>query len=85
MKKKEKMIWKILFVIGMLPFIILLSFGVYNSINGFSGMCFFNCYNYYGIRALMDSVVLYSYIFWPTYIIGFVFIILSVKNLKKKR
>jgi len=80
---KRKIIWIILLIIGIIPFAIPLTAGIYDSINGFSGICFLSCDKSYGFEALRDSIILYSYICWPTYIIGIILIIISIIKLKK--
>lgn len=80
---KKKKVWIILLVVGIIPLIVPLILGIYNSIIGYSGLCLFQCDYYYGIKAFIDSIILYSYIFWPTYVIGILLIILSIIKLKK--
>ena len=81
---KHKKIWIILLVIGIIFFAIPLTVGIYDSINGFSGICFVGCEKYYGIKAFIDSIYLYSYIFWPTNILSIILKILSIIKLNKK-
>ena len=76
--------WTLLLIVGMIPFIVPLVYGIYNSINGFSGLCLWPCDYDYGFKAFADSIMFYSFIFWPTYIIGIVLVFLSVKKLKNK-
>ncbi len=83
--KNKKIIWIVLLVVGILAFAVPLITGIYDSINGFSGLCFIACEKYYGFEALRDSIFLYSYILWPTYIIGTFFIVLSIIKLKSKK
>ena len=83
--KKKKVIWLILLIVGIMPFVIPLITGIYDSIVGFSGLCFVGCDNYYGFPAFVDSIYLYSYLLWPTYVIGGVLIILSIIKLKNLR
>lgn len=83
--KNKKIIWIALLAVGIIPFAVPLIIGIYDSINGFSGLCFFQCDNYYGLNALLDSIYLYSFIFWPTYIIGIILIIISIIKLKYKK
>ena len=82
--KNKKLIWKILLVVGIIPFVVALYAGIYHSITGFSGICILDCKYYYGFQAFKDSIILYSFIFWPTYIIGAILIILSMFKLRKK-
>ena len=81
--KKKKIVWISLLIVGIISFVIPLIAGLYDSINGFSGLCFVGCDNYYGFQAFIDSIYLYSYIFWPTYIIGIILITISIIKLKK--
>ncbi len=70
-KKNRKVLWKVLLVIGILPFAIplLLSF-----ISSIFGLGLFYADGLSGI----DFLVLWSFIFWPTYVIGVFVIILSI-------
>ena len=83
--KNKKIFWLVLLIVGIIPFAVPLIAGIYDSINGFSGVCFVGCDNYYGFQAFIDSVYLYSFILWPTYVIGASLIILSIIKLKSKR
>ena len=83
--RRKKIIWIILLIIGIVSFAIPLITGIYDSIAGFSGLCFVGCDNYYGFAAFIDSVYLYSFICWPTYIVGIILIIISIIMLKKKK
>lgn len=83
--KNNKRIWIFLLILGVVPFAIPLISGIYDSINGFSGLCFLECDYYYGRKALIDSIYLYSFIFWPTYIIGIILIVLSIIKLKSMK
>ena len=81
---KSKKIWKILLFLGIIPIAIPLVDGIYSSITGFSGLCFGSgCISKYGFKAFIDSIFLYSFIFWPTYIIGLILIIISMIKIKK--
>lgn len=83
--KNKKVLWIILLVIGILFFAIPLVAGIYDSIFGFAGLCFISCDKYYGFEAFRDSIILYSFVFWPSYIVGIVFIIFSIFKLKCKK
>ena len=64
---KKKLIWKLLLVIGICPFIIPFVLGFYRmSIESWT---------------MGGWLVLYSFIYWPTYLIGFVLIVLSLYKL----
>lgn len=82
--KNKKLIWKILLVVGIIPFVVALYAGIYHSITGFSGICILDCKKYYGFEAFKYYIILYSFIFWPRYIIGAILIILSMFKLRKK-
>lgn len=72
MKKK---LWLILLVLGLLPFIILLVGGIYYSIVGFAPLYW--SYVHYGFSAFMNFILLWSYVYWPTYIVGIGFIVMA--------
>lgn len=69
--KNRKVFWKVLLVIGILPFAIplLISF-----ISAIFGLGLFYAEGLSGI----DFLVLWSFIFWPTYVIGVFAIIISI-------
>ena len=83
--KKKKIICISLLVAGLIPFIVPLVKGIYDSIIGFSGLCWWQCDYYYGFSAFIDSIYIYSFLFWPTYIIGIILIILSIIKLKNNK
>ena len=65
---KNKKIWWIMLVVGVLPFIIPFLGFAYEMINSSSW-------------SLFDYLVLYSFLYWPTYILGIIMIIISVYKL----
>ena len=70
-------------IIGLIPFIFALFLGVYFAITGFSGLCF--CGDFYGFKAFIESIILYSENFYQNYILGFILIIIFiVKTINKK-
>ena len=73
--------WKILLFIGMLPFLIVLGMGVFNSIFGFTFMFDTS----YGINAFLDTLLIITFLFWPAYLVGIVLIIISSVNIKKQK
>ena len=79
----NKFIWKILLIISLIPFIIVISYGIFSSINGFSGLCILNCTKEYGLIAFRDSIISLSYICWPIYIISLILIVLAIIKIKK--
>lgn len=63
----KKFIWKLLLIVGICPFIIPFVLGVYRmTIESW---------------AMMDWLLMYSYIYWPTYVAGFVLIAVALKRL----
>lgn len=79
--KNKKILWKTLLIMGFVPFILVLFYGLYSAITGFSGLCF--CGNYYGFKAFIDSIIMVSYVFYPAYIIEIILIIVSLLKFKK--
>lgn len=70
-------------IIGLIPFIFALFVGVYFAITGFSGLCF--CGDFYGFKAFIESIILYSQNFYQNYILGFILIIIFIiKTINKK-
>ena len=67
---KNKKLWWILLIIGIIPFIAPLIGFAYEMINSSSW-------------TFMDWMVLYSVVYWPTYIVGLILMIVSVCKLRK--
>ena len=67
---KNKMLWWILLIIGFIPLAAPFIGFAYEMINSSSW-------------TLVDWLVLYSFVYWPTYVIGAVLIIISVCKLRK--
>ncbi len=69
---KKSFIWNILLIIGIIPFVLPFILGIYRmSIESWN---------------LFDWLVLYSFIYWPTYIAGLVCVAVYVcyRIIKKK-
>lgn len=65
----NKKIWRTLLVLGIVPFLIpFFGFG-YEMLNGSDW-------------TLLDYLVLYSFLYWPTYVVGLVLIVLAVWKLR---
>ena len=61
---KKNLILNIILIIGIVPFILPFAFGIYKiSIESWT---------------MFDWLVMYSYIFWPTYLVGAIVIAISV-------
>ena len=68
---KKNLIWNILLIIGIVPFLLPFVLGLYRmSIESWT---------------MFDWLVLYSFIYWPTYLIGAVAIAFSVVGKIAKR
>ena len=67
---KSKKLWWTLLILGVLPFAIPFCGFAYEMINASSWKLF-------------DYWLLYSFLYWPTYILGFILIIISVIKLKQ--
>ncbi|MBO5229005.1 MAG: hypothetical protein J6B39_08435 [Lachnospiraceae bacterium] len=66
---KKKLIWKLLLIVGVIPFVIPFVLCIYRmSIESWN----------YG-----DWLILYSFVYWPTYLIGLVLIAISIFKLIK--
>lgn len=72
MKKK---MWILLLVLGLLPFVIVIAGGINASINGFGEL---SMNPIYGFEAFMDWFILWSYVYWPSYVLGLGLIIGSL-------
>ena len=67
----KAIIWKILLIIGISPFIFPVVLGIYRmSIESWT---------------MIDWLVLYSFIYWPTYVVGIVLIAISIKKLLQQK
>ena len=69
---KVKLIWKILLIIGLCPFIA--PFAYY--------LIMHMVHNHYS-WTLLDMIILWSYVYWPTYVLGISLVIVSIFKLKK--
>ena len=67
---KNKEFWWVLLIIGIIPFAAPFIGFVYEMINSSSWM-------------LVDWLFLYSFVYWPTYVVGVILIIVSVRKLRK--
>ena len=67
---KNKRLWWFLLAVGMIPFAAPFLGFAYEWINSSSW-------------SLLDWLILYSFVYWPTYLIGVVLIAISVYKLRK--
>ena len=82
--QKKNLGWIILLIVGILPFVIALGGGIYAAITGFNGMAIMSPLQY-GWPAFRDWIVLWSFVYWPTYVIGLVCLLIAALQWKKKR
>jgi magnesium-transporting ATPase (P-type) len=66
---KNKKLWWVLLVLGIIPFAVPFMGFAYEMINSSSW-------------TLVDWLVLYSFVYWPTYVVGLILIIISVCKLR---
>ena len=81
--KVKKIIWTVLLIIGILPFVVTLGVGIYHSIAGtHDGICIM-CDRplVYGFEAFYVIMVFAIWLFWPAYIIALIIIILAIIRL----
>lgn len=67
----KKHLWKILIGIGILPLILPFILGVYHTM--------------IESWTVLDWVILYSYLYWPTYVLGILLIVAGIVMKKKKQ
>lgn len=67
---KNKVLWKILLVVGIIPFVFPFIHFAYEMLISSSW-------------TLVDWLVLYSFLYWPTYVIGLILISVSIYKLIK--
>ena len=67
---KNKRLWWLLLAVGIIPFAAPLIAFMYEMINSSSW-------------TLVDWLVLYSFVCWPTYVVGLILTIISVYKLRK--
>ena len=72
---RKKWIWMIMLFLGSVPFLVALVFCFVSSLLDGGGLL---------TMSFADYLLAYSFLFWPTYIVGIILIIISVANLKKK-
>ena len=83
---KKNILWKLLLIIGLIPFVIPFLFGIIKAIIGDSlGLCFVDCKISYGLPVFLNFVSFYSFVYWPTYVIGIILIIISIVQLLKHK
>ena len=67
----KAIIWKVLLIIGISPFIFPFVLGIYRmSIESWT---------------MVDWLVMYSFIYWPTYVVGIVLVAISLKKIVRQK
>ena len=66
---KKPLIWKLLFIIGLCPFIAPMLLA-HTRMGGWT---------------LVDWFVLWSFVYWPTYLIGLILLAISIYKLKNSK
>ena len=66
----KKHLWKLLIGIGILPLILPFVLGVYHTM--------------IESWTVLEWVILYSYLYWPTYVLGILLIVAGIVMKKKK-
>lgn len=67
---KKKVLWWILLIIGIIPFVAPFIGFAYEMLISSSW-------------ALVDWLVLYSFVYWPSYVVGLILVVISVCKLRK--
>ena len=80
LKKQNSVLWIILLIVGLLPWLLLLVVSISSIFEGFS---FIDQHSIYGIDAFKSSFVLLGYVFSPVLIIGAALVLLSLVRLDK--
>ena len=63
----KKLLWKLLFLAGIVPFVVPVILGIYRmSIEHWE---------------YLDWLILYSYVYWPTYVIGIILMGISLAGI----
>ena len=81
--KFKKIIWTILLIVAILPFVITLGIGIYHSIFGIhDGICIL-CDRplVYGFEAFGVVIIFAVWLFWPAYIVAAIIIVLAIIRL----
>ncbi len=81
----NKGVYVLLLIIGLMPFIIPVVWGIIRAINGDTAglLCISDCKIEYGFPVFMDFLLFYSIVYWPTYIVGLILIFFASSRLGK--
>ena len=76
-------IWKFLLFLGTMPFLVPMFMGIHRAITGLPTGWIVSTGCIYGWEAFSQFVLMYSYLLWPTYLVGLALIILGIYKIKK--
>lgn len=69
--ERGKRVWKMVLFLGCVPFLVAVGFCLVTSLTE-------------DIRSFGGYFILYSFLYWPTYLIGIALILLSLWHIRKK-
>ena len=72
--RSRKFLWGLIRFVGLLPFILCLLCGLQAAFNGIS---FLWSPADYGLAGFATAVLFWSYVYWPTYLIGLALIVFA--------
>lgn len=74
--KNRQWIWMLLRLLGLVPFLFAFGFCFVTSLLDLGGEAFHK-------TLFLDYLLMWSFLYWPTYVIGLILIVLSVIKTKK--
>lgn len=75
--KSGKGVWKFLFFVGISPFLVAIGYCFVSSLLDSGGPVF-------GCMTFWDYLIFFSFLYWPTYLIGIALILLSLTMINRK-
>lgn len=79
--KNKKVLWVILLLIGLIPFVITVHIGIEAAINGDNGFCA-DCPEEFGLTAFCGVILTAFVLFTPVYVVAITMILLAILKLK---
>jgi len=79
--KIKKVLWVVLILIGVTPFVITGVIGIESAINGENGFCA-DCPDEFGMTAFCGTILTAVILFAPIYVVAIIIIIFSILKLK---
>ena len=86
MQQKAKctaLLWKLVLFCGTVPFLVPLFLAIVRAITGYPTGLIVSTGSIYGWEAFYTVIFMYSYLLWPTYLVGLALIILGICKIKK--